>query len=166
MPLQEAVRHTFVQLSGSLELMTQEEFIKPCVHLSNSTIGQHVRHIIEMFQCLELGYASGSVNYELRKRDAHIETNREVALAALQGIFEGLGKPDKQLVLEGFYNDHSETLLQIPTNYYREIIYNLEHTIHHMALIRIGIREIKQIELPEGYGVASATVKHKRTCAQ
>jgi hypothetical protein len=166
MPLQEAVRHTFVQLSGSLELMTQEEFIQPCVHLSNSTIGQHVRHIIEMFQCLELGYATGSVNYELRKRDPLIETKKDVALAALQAIFEELGKPDKPLVLEGFYNDHSETLLQIPTNYYREIIYNLEHTIHHMALIRIGIRELKQIELPEGYGVASATVKHKRTCAQ
>ena len=61
MPLQEAVRHTLVQLSGSLELMTQEEFVQPCVHLSNSTIGQHVRHVIEMFQCLELGYETGSV---------------------------------------------------------------------------------------------------------
>jgi hypothetical protein len=166
MPLQEAVRHTFVQLSGSLELMTQEEFIQPCAHLSNSTIGQHVRHIIEMFQCLEWGYETGSVNYELRKRDPLMETNKEVALAALQVVFEELNKPDKALVLEGVYNDHSETLLQIPTNYYREIIYNLEHTIHHMALIRIGIRELKQIELPEGYGAASATVKHKRTCAQ
>ena len=166
MPLQEAVRHTLVQLSGSLELMTQEEFVQPCVHLSNSTIGQHVRHVIEMFQCLELGYETGSVNYELRKRDPLMETKKDVALAALQLIFEGFKKPDKALVLEGFYNDHSETLLQIPTNYYREIIYNLEHTIHHMALIRIGIRELKQIELPEGYGVASTTVKHKRTCAQ
>jgi hypothetical protein len=166
MPLQEAVRHTLVQLSGSLELMTQEEFVQPCVHLSNSTIGQHVRHVIEMFQCLELGYETGSVNYELRKRDPLMETKKDVALAALQLIFEGFKKPDKALVLEGFYNDHSETLLQIPTNYYREIIYNLEHTIHHMALIRIGIRELKQIELPEGYGVASSTVKHKRTCAQ
>jgi len=166
MPLQEALRHTIVQLSGSLELMTQEEFLQPCVHLSNSTIGQHVRHIIEMFQCLELGYETGSVNYELRKRDTQIETKKDVAVAALQVVFEGLNKPDKALVLEGVYNDHSETLLQIPTNYYREIIYNLEHTIHHMALIRIGIRELKQIELPEGYGVASATVKHKRTCAQ
>lgn len=166
MPLQEAVRHTFVQLSGSLELMTQEEFVKPCMHLSNSTIGQHVRHIIEMFQCLELGYETGTVNYELRKRDQRIETNREEALAALQTVFDGLQKADKALVLEGIYNDHGDTLLKIPTNYYREIIYNLEHTIHHMALIRIGIRELKQIELPEGYGVASATVKHKRTCAQ
>lgn len=166
MPLQEAVRHTFVQLSGSLELMTQEEFVQPCIHLSNSTIGQHVRHIIEMFQCLELGYECGCVNYELRKRDQLIESNKDLALSALQAIFDGLHKPDKALVLEGVYNDLSETLLQIPTNYYREIIYNLEHTIHHMALIRIGIRELKQIELPESYGVASATVKHKRTCAQ
>jgi hypothetical protein len=166
MPIQQAVNNVFVQLSGSLDLMSQEEYVKPCTHLSNSTIGQHVRHIIEMFQCLENGYESGVVNYELRKRDKEIETQKEVASKALHDIFEGLGKPDKALSLEGVYNDHSNEALQIPTNYYREIIYNLEHTIHHMALIRIGIREIKDIELPESYGVASATVKHKRSCAQ
>jgi hypothetical protein len=52
------------------------------------------------------------------------------------------------------------------TNYYREIVYNLEHTIHHMALIRVGLKELASIELPENYGVASATVKHKKSCAQ
>jgi hypothetical protein len=35
-----------------------------------------------------------------------------------------------------------------------------------MALIRVGLAEITQMELPESYGVASATVKHKKSCAQ
>ena len=116
MPLQEAVRQVFGQLAGSLDLMSQDEFVKPCVHLSNSTIGQHVRHIIEMFQCLELGYEAGTVNYEQRKRDRLIETDKSVASNALQQIFEGLNKPDKSMMLEGMYNDHADTLIQIPTN--------------------------------------------------
>ncbi|MDX2048917.1 MAG: hypothetical protein SFU87_19165 [Chitinophagaceae bacterium] len=166
MHLQQAVNNVFVQLAGSLNQLSAEDYVRPCAQLSNSTIGQHVRHIIEMFQCLETGYASGVVNYEKRKRDNLIETNKDIALSLLQEIYTGLGKDNTNLLLEGVYNDDSTDLLQLPTNYHREIIYNLEHTIHHMALIRVGIKEIAAIDLPESYGVASATVKHKQSCAQ
>jgi hypothetical protein len=166
MHLQQAVNNVFVQLAGSLNQLSAEDYVRPCTQLSNSTIGQHVRHIIEMFQCLEAGYVSGVVNYESRKRDNLIETNKDVALSLLQEIHTGLGKDNSDLLLEGVYNDDSTELLQLSTNYHREIIYNLEHTIHHMALIRVGIKEIAAIDLPESYGVASATVKHKQSCAQ
>ena len=166
MQLQQAVNSVFVQLSGSLELISEDDYVRPCRHLSNSTIGQHVRHIIEMFQCLEHGYASGFVNYEKRKRDRSIETSKSLAMQLLNSIHDGLAKADKSLVLEGVYNDHAEHPMQFPTNYFREIVYNIEHTIHHMALIRVGIKELGGPELPENYGVASATVKHNRTCAQ
>lgn len=166
MQLQQAVNNVFVQLSGSLELISPEEYARPCKHLSNSTIGQHVRHIIEMFQCLEQGYQSGVINYENRKRDREIETEKASASRLLVNIHNALGKHDKVLILEGVYNDDSEEMMRFPTNYYREIVYNLEHTIHHMALIRVGIKELINVDLPENFGVASATVKHHRSCAQ
>jgi hypothetical protein len=166
MQLQQAVNNVFVQLSGSLEALSPDEYARPCQNLSEATIGQHVRHIIEMFLCLDIGYQSGIVNYENRKRDQQLEKDKTFALLQLREIHQGLGKPDKSLVLEGVYNDDSSNLMQFPTNFYREIVYNLEHTIHHMALIRVGLKELTQIELPQTYGVASATVKHKRSCAQ
>ena len=52
------------------------------------------------------------------------------------------------------------------TNYYREIAYNLEHTIHHMALIRVGLRELGDIAVDDSYGVASSTLKYRKQCAQ
>ncbi len=166
MPLYPAIRNVFVQLSGSLELMSQDEFVRPCLHLSNATIGQHFRHIIEMFQCLEQGYHTGTVNYEGRKRDRAIESSRDTAKAALKSVFDQLDKDDKVIFLEGAYSDQSSELLRIATNYHREILYNLEHAIHHLALIRIGIKELKNVDLPEGYGVAPATVKFQKSCAQ
>ena len=166
MQLQHAVQNAFVQLSESLEQLSESQYVQPCKHLGNSTIGQHVRHIIEMFQCLELGYASGNVNYESRPRDRNIETDRVLAQELLRRIHAGLGKADKPLVLEGVYNDDASSLMQFQTNYYREIVYNLEHTIHHMALIRVGLAELAMTDLPESYGVASATVKYKKSCAQ
>jgi len=166
MQLQQAVDLTFIQLSDSLDRITPEQYRAACRNLSDVSIGQHVRHIIEMFRCLEKGYHSGVVNYELRERDPIMETEKDVALVQLRDIRKSLGKSDRELILEGVYMPDAVESMQFRTNYHREVLYNLEHTIHHMALIRVGIKELAPMDLPDGFGVASSTVKHKNTCAQ
>lgn len=166
MHLQKAIQNVFVQLSASLELLNDGQYVYSSKILSNASIGQHVRHIIEMFICLEEGYGQGIVNYENRKRDINIETKRTVAINLLKNIYENLDKANKNMVLRGSYNDNTEELIDFDTNYYREIAYNLEHTIHHMALVKVGIREVSDIEVPEGFGVASSTIKFRASCAQ
>src|SRR5690348_12178659 len=140
MQLQQAVKNVFVQLSETIRLLSHPQYVQQCANLGNNTIGQHVRHVIELFQCLDSGYPNNSVNYEKRKRDVVIETNKDLALQLLQDIHLQLDKPDKELVLYASYDDHSDEPVSIPTNYFREVAYNLEHTIHHMALIRVGIK--------------------------
>jgi hypothetical protein len=166
MQLQQAVNNVFVQLAGTLDQLTQQEYIQPCSTLFNNTIGQHVRHIIELFQCLENGYDAGMVNYEKRRRDLLMETDKEFAARLLQEIFSNLSRTNKELILEAIYDEHATEPITISTNYYREIAYNLEHTIHHMAMIRVGVNEVSAIELPEDFGVASSTVKYRKQCAQ
>jgi hypothetical protein len=166
MQLEQAISNDFVQLNDSIDQLTNEQYKTPVQTLSNATIGQHVRHIIELFICLENGYEKGLVNYEKRKRDYTIETNKDVAVQLMHSIVAGLGKPNKTLMLEAGYDDLSEDVVTIETNYLREVVYNLEHTVHHMALIRVGITALAAIKLPEGYGVASSTIKYRQTCAQ
>ena len=166
MQLQQAVNNVFVQLEDTLNQLRPEEYSKPCYTLFKNTIGQHVRHIIELFQCLENGYDAGLVNYEKRKRDTAIETDKELARELLRDIYRRLNRPDREMLLEAVYDDHSTEPISIPTNYFREIAYNLEHTIHHMALIRVGIHEVSDVQLPEDFGVASSTVKYRKQCAQ
>jgi hypothetical protein len=84
----------------------------------------------------------------------------------LDKIHECLARDNKELVLEAAYDDNSTEIISITTNYYREIAYNLEHTIHHMALIRVGITEVSSIQLPDDFGVATSTVKFRKQCAQ
>jgi hypothetical protein len=69
-------------------------------------------------------------------------------------------------VLEADDYDEEMVTVSIPTNYYREVAYNLEHTIHHMALIRVGVNEVSSIVLPDQFGVAYSTIKYKEQCAQ
>lgn len=166
MQLQQAVNNVFVQLSATLDQLSQEQYVQPCKTLFNATIGQHVRHIIELFQCLENGYGSGLVNYEKRKRDLRIETDKAFASGLLVGVHQGLERSNKELKLEACYDEHDTEPLTLDTNFYREVAYNLEHTIHHMALIRVGITEVSDIELPEEFGVASSTIKYRQQCAQ
>ena len=166
MKLQSAVNTVLTQLSDSLGLLSSEQYVKPCCRLSGSGIGQHVRHIVEMFQCLNNGYQSGLISYEDRKRDKQIENEKLLAMQLLDGIATGLDKPDKPLLLLTYYDDEDQDPVKIETNYFREIAYNLEHSIHHMALIRIGLAELSNIPLEENYGVAFSTIKHRRECAQ
>jgi hypothetical protein len=166
MELQNAVHHVFIQLSDSLEKLHPSQYSLPCKNLSGNTIGQHVRHIIEMFQCLEQGWHTGEVDYEARKRDRQIETDPKIALVLLKEIEYQISKENRALCLLTRYEDLQEVADKINTNYHREIAYNLEHTIHHMALIRIGLKELGEIEVEDSYGVASSTLKYRKQCAQ
>ena len=163
MNIQCSIKKVFAQLSESIMQLTDEQYAQPVAVLSNATIGEHVRHIVELFLCLENGYSSGIVNYDQRKRDRRYETDRNLVIELMQLIYKNLYKHNKDLLLEtGNSGQNSEPII-ISTNYYREIMYNLEHTVHHMALIRIALREIPALVLPESYGVASSTMKYRKS---
>lgn len=166
MEFQKAIQKIFLQLSDSLNQMDQGQYNYKCINLSGNTVGQHVRHIIEMFQCLEIGYSGGEVDYENRKRDIYIETDKHFALNLLDKINQGILKEDKPMLLLTYYDDLQSEPDKINTNYFREVAYNLEHTIHHMALIRIGLNEIGNISVDESYGLATSTLKYRQQCAQ
>lgn len=166
MQIQKAIEQVFLQLHKVLEQMGPDDYQLPRPILFNATIGQHMRHIIELFQCLNAGYETGTVNYENRKRDYQIETDKMIAAGLLFTITRHLEKPDKSLELEAGYDADSDNLIRIESNYYRELIYNLEHTVHHMALIRVGLQEVASVKVPEGFGIASSTIKFRAACAR
>lgn len=166
MHLLNAVQQVFGQLTATLVLLSDHQYTQQCKTLSHSTIGQHTRHIIEMFQCLISGFEEGVVNYEKRERNTKIETSREVANSLLQMICNMLKHENKPMILQASYCDNSNEVVYLDTNFYREIAYNLEHAIHHMALIKVGILEVSGISLPKEFGVAPSTLKYRKTCAQ
>jgi hypothetical protein len=158
-----SVKHVLSSLEDSIRQLSEEQYIEKISTLSGSTIGQHVRHVLEMFICLQEGLSSGIVNYENRKRDFEIETKRELAIFLMETIKDSLAQENLDLILHAGFDESSEQLNKLPTNYFREVVYNLEHAIHHMALIKIGILEVSDIIVPQGYGVASSTLKYKKT---
>ncbi|MEO7312082.1 MAG: hypothetical protein ABIX01_16890 [Chitinophagaceae bacterium] len=166
MLLQQSVQHVIAQLCSLLTRLSVGQYCKQSIVLSNATIGQHVRHTIELFQSLLRAYETGILNYDDRLRDKAMETDRDFAIHLLQTIAASIKKPNKNLALHGFYDMALEEGLAIDTNFYRELVYNLEHAIHHMALIRVGVQEVSSIKLNADFGVAPSTLQYRKACAQ
>jgi len=57
-------------------------------------------------------------------------------------------------------------LVCIETNYYRELLYNLEHCIHHQALIRVALFQMENIKVNANFGVAPSTIEYRKQCVQ
>lgn len=142
------------------------DFIQPVNALGGATIGQHLRHTLEFFICLENGFEPGIINYDKRAHDKLIETDKFIALAVLSKINQFINEHhmDKSLTLEAAYDLDKEEFVTIKTNYLRELVYNIEHAVHHMAIMKIGIREIAPyVKLAHDFGIAASTLRHQQT---
>ncbi len=114
--------------------------------------------------CLEQADEAGVLNYDKRLHDKLIETDKVLALAAVNRLSDFIMTYDqnRNLNLEVNYSIDGEGFIVVGTNYSRELIYNIEHAVHHMAIIKIGVREIApHLNLPVTFGVASSTIRHQ-----
>ena len=157
------IKHTLNELKDLLNQLSNQDFALPILYLGNSSIGEHSRHIIEMFQCLLNSYESGLLNYDERQRNNLIETDTNFAIQTIDDIIKSIEKENKNIVLnQMFYQNY----VSIETNYFRELLYNLEHCIHHQALIKVAVFQLENIQLTENFGIAPSTIEYKKQCAQ
>tara|TARA_R110001592_G_C13098064_1_gene743949 strand:- start:1001 stop:1501 length:501 start_codon:yes stop_codon:yes gene_type:complete len=162
-------KHNLLEIKSLLGNLKPEDYAKPLSLLSDSTIGQHVRHILEFYICLIASKNTGIVNYDNRKRNLEIENSVHFAQSQIEFIIENfiLENNNLQFTLEGNYSAETTQITVIPTTYQRELAYCLEHSIHHQALIKVGLKELElEGVINENFGVAPATIRHKKQCAQ
>ena len=161
--LKSSVINNLSELSHLLQQLQPEEFTQQHVELSNATIGEHTRHIIEMYQCLLCSYKAGNVNYDLRKRDLQLQSKIEIALNEINTLKETIDLENKKMIVS---QGKEAITLSVETNYFRELLYNLEHSIHHQALIKVALLKFPHVTINEDFGVARSTIEYKKQCVQ
>ncbi|MEZ4805685.1 MAG: DinB family protein [Bacteroidia bacterium] len=148
-----------------LTRLSDQEYAKPLEVLSNASLGQHVRHIIELYQALIHGIESGVINYDNRKRDISIESQVLVAKDSIDALILKIDaiSENKAIELKGNFSiSDSDSATHIQSTLFRELAYNLEHSIHHQALLKIGLKDLGlQHLIHENFGVAAATIRFK-----
>jgi hypothetical protein len=163
--LKQTSRQILEQLLGLAGKMTDKQFSMALPVLMDNSIGKHYRHIIEFYQVMLEGIGKGRINYDSRRHNLELEQSREKCLSELHRIRERFNEPFWQdpLELSGSYSLNSDELYSVSTNAEREIVYNIEHAVHHMAIIRIAVQhDIPELEIEPEFGYAFSTLKHLR----
>lgn len=154
------LQQQLVSLIEVLNKLSDSDFNCKIQHLSGATIGGHTRHIIELIHCAVNAHATGYVDYIHRNRNLKLETDRMFAISEIIQLEHKFRLPDKRLKMvvgdmEALYNNETET------TYYREMIYNTEHCIHHLALIKVALIELNLPLVNPEFGMAYSTIKFK-----
>jgi uncharacterized damage-inducible protein DinB len=149
--------------------MTNEQYAHNARLLSGSTIGEHVRHILEFYQSVLNSLETKIINYDNRERNRLIEIDKEIAIQNIDYICSELKGiiGDEPLMLVGDFSNSKEGKSQIKTTLFRELAYCLEHSIHHQALIKVGLLELNSLSfIDDTFGLAPATIRYKGLCSR
>jgi uncharacterized damage-inducible protein DinB len=150
------------QLAAVLAQLSPADYKKELKVLNTGTIGQHVRHILEFYGCLLQGATCGCVDYDSRQRNLRLEADHAYALDYLAQIDLQISKlqaiPVKLAI--GFGCEQAQ---QIPTSMERELTYLIEHSIHHLAIIKIAlVSNFEAVQIPQNFGVAYSTIQYHK----
>ena len=158
------------QLEELILKLSDKQYTESLECLMDNSVGKHIRHILEFYELMIDGFENGEINYDKRNHDKALENDRDLAIEKINSfkvLLESFDT-DRSIDLETSYYLESDKTEVVKSSILRELVYNIEHAIHHMAIIKIGIlNSFKKITLDEKFGIAYSTIKYKeKTCAQ
>lgn len=161
--------HNLAELKMLLQQLPNEEYSRASTMLSSGTIGQHIRHILEFYMAVVNARDTGVVSYDNRQRELLIETDVAYAIQRIDKISECLNTLNIRAVilLDGNYSIKENSSNSIKTTVERELVYNLEHSIHHQALIKVALIDFGLSDLvSQNFGVAPSTIRNNQETFQ
>jgi hypothetical protein len=154
-----------------LNALNDELYCQVVAPYFSSGVGKHIRHNLDHYESFLAGLAGGRINYDARRRDQQIETDRRHAIQKILSIISRLDAiPDQALdhPILVTMNDVAET--EAPSQWgsstvRRELQFLLSHTVHHYAIVAM-ILKIQGFDCGKDFGVAPSTLKYERRPAQ
>jgi len=138
-------------------------FFQPFVQ---SCIGEHVRHVLDVYNVMMKGADSGLIDYNDKRRGNEIETCRAAALNEIDKIHQWLNELDDTALaltctVRSELTLHGKNIGDMESSLRRELVFAASHVIHHSALIGVCAR-LCNLPTDELFGVAPATASHWR----
>jgi uncharacterized damage-inducible protein DinB len=166
MEIQEANKQLLHQLINFMDLISGTQYATNLPILSNNSIGKHIRHIVEFYQYLLNSYhqEQSVVDYDERPRNQQTETDKQYAAQQIRQLIGRLAATtDNKEMFLNFTLNESGGKQTLNTTFYRELAYNLEHTVHHLAIIKMAMMaHFPEIAVNKNFGVAYSTVQHQQ----
>ncbi len=156
------VGENLIEVKAMVEWLNDKQYSSPLEVLSGSSIGQHIRHILEIYA--EVIKSDRRICYDNRKRDRNIERNRLQAMSVveeLQLLLSGL-EEDRTIEMNANYSTSTPLPLTFQSSLFRELAYALEHSVHHQAIVRIALKQMAENSpLTNDFGVSASTKRNR-----
>lgn len=164
-PFAEASIDCLGQGLALLESLTDEEYVATYPPACMSTIGAHMRHILDHYWCFVAGLETGCVDYDARERDVRLETERVAMIGGLRAAIARLDDigaldSDRDLAVRMDCGVPGEAETWTRSTVARELQFLLSHTVHHYALVAIRLRLAGREPAP-GFGVSPSTLRYR-----
>lgn len=157
------------QLRLCIEQLTNTGYSSPQPPFFSSSVGQHLRHVLDCYLALRNTAQTGKADYDVRHRGQEMEHCRQTGLKALAELRQWLVSLPES-ALEKSCAIKTEMLLSEPvpvevsTTMARELCFAALHLTHHQAMIAALIR-VQGGTVPETLGLAPATASFLRSTA-
>ncbi len=162
----EGNRRLIQQLIDLIGQFDQAQFTRPLKAFNGASVGQHTRHIYDFYQCFLDGIARHNIDYAERERNLHIEQDPVYAVSVFTEINGKIGtlKSGKIDVLSDFSPEHDSERVRVGSSIDRELMFLHDHAVHHLAIIKIGLRlAFPGLIFENDLGVAPSTIRHRQT---
>lgn len=157
---------TLTQAKDVIKLMDNDVYCHISKPYMQSSIGQHIRHLIDNYLALQQGTNAGHVDYNWRRRGAAVETNKEIALTELEQLTLWLTNLTDESLSQNLTLLSEVCLSETQSDFatstlHRELIFVASHSIHHLAIIATSMR-LQNLSVPDYVGLAPATASFIR----
>lgn len=129
-----------------------------------ANVGQHMRHVFDHMLAIKLAIGEGLVDYDKRDRGNEVETDRLMAsqqLSLLRLWIQTEDFDDRKVSVASEIDCENTQRMLFDSNLNREILYVINHTIHHAAHIKLLLAQYG-INLPAHIGIAPGTASFNR----
>lgn len=135
-------------------------YVKSCELFDGQRIGSHVRHVIDFYESLLNGLSEDAVDYDARKRDPVIESNRQAAIRRLRILAVRLMEDVRLRDDRNIWVNSEASACYAYSSLARELQVVCSHTVHHFALIAVLLHSYG-LAVPPDFGVSNSTARFR-----
>lgn len=159
---QKALEILVRQLQDLLRQISDIDYSQSLDLFDGASIGKHCRHIYDFFYTLGLGLKTGILDYGHRERNPLLEEDPEQLLSVLETQMtqlEGSNLNQQLLIIPDLTVNPIQAEKKYHSTLERELHFVFYHTIHHMAMIKMGLKQLDgPIKVSPEFGLAPSTI--------
>jgi hypothetical protein len=126
------------------------------------SVGGHFRHNLDFVNSFLNGIATRQIDYNLRERDALVETGRNHAIGKIEFAIERLAQLTDEIFERLVYvRSEVDGSRWLSSSVLRELEFLHSHTVHHHALIKEKLVSFG-VKTETDFGVAPSTLEHRK----